>query len=107
MTFIPFLAIKLDVANREESYLARSSGWITNFLFTRLSANELEVANRWHGERTLGTSCQYIMENWDELKNGQVIDVEYVLGEVSKPKISQRLEDPIAAMFTMYPGIQL
>ena len=46
-------------------------------------------------DRTYSTTHQYIVDNWDGLISGQVLDVEYILGEVDTPKESQRLTDTI------------
>lgn len=42
-------------------------------------------------DRTYQTAHLHILEHFDELPNGSVVDVEFVLGEVEKPKESQRL----------------
>ncbi len=34
----------------------------------------------------------YVDEHFDDLKDGDVIDVEYILNETDKPKISERVE---------------
>jgi hypothetical protein len=43
--------------------------------------------------RTLPESHQYIKNHWDELKTGDVIDVEYITGETLQPKQSQAIEE--------------
>jgi hypothetical protein len=37
------------------------------------------------------TAHKYLQENWDSVQNGQVLDVEYILGETDSPKISERI----------------
>lgn len=37
------------------------------------------------------TAHKWIIENWDELEHGQVVDVEFILGIASEPKIAERL----------------
>ena len=34
---------------------------------------------------------QFIESNWSKLKDGDVIDVEFIVGETDRPKISERL----------------
>jgi hypothetical protein len=36
---------------------------------------------------------QYILENFDILKGGEVVDVEYILGETQILKSSERVEN--------------
>jgi hypothetical protein len=35
---------------------------------------------------------RYIEENWNALSDGDVIDVEFILGETKEKKISERYE---------------
>ena len=49
------------------------------------------------GGRTYPVAHNYIIEHWDELRDGDVVDVEFILGESSKPKISERLDSIKAA----------
>lgn len=42
--------------------------------------------------RTLPTAHRYIEKNFDKLKTGDVIDVEFILGETQTQKTSERLE---------------
>ena len=45
----------------------------------------------WRGARTWGVAHNYIIEHWNELKDGDVVCVETILGERETPKISERL----------------
>ena len=49
-------------------------------------------AYKWLNHRTMGTAHIYINDNFKTLKTGDVIDIEFILGETSKPKISEILE---------------
>ncbi len=40
--------------------------------------------------RTVAEAHRYVSENWDRLQSGAVIDVEFILDEVSTPKVSER-----------------
>lgn len=42
-------------------------------------------------DRTYHVAHRYIREHWDELYSSCVIDVEFILGETDKPKVSERL----------------
>lgn len=43
-------------------------------------------------DRTRLTAHRYITQHWHELKDGDVVDVEYILGERPAPKRSEREE---------------
>jgi hypothetical protein len=43
------------------------------------------------GPRTLPVAHNYIIEHWEHLSDGDVVDVEWILGETSSPKQSERL----------------
>jgi hypothetical protein len=47
------------------------------------------------GGRTLPVAHAHIAAHWDSLASGDVIDVEFILGETAAPKLSERLEDPV------------
>lgn len=42
------------------------------------------------GARTMGMAHTYIIANWNELTTGDVIDIEFILGETKEPKRSER-----------------
>lgn len=42
------------------------------------------------GDRTWATAHHYIIEHWTELSDGDVVDVEFILGEKPTPKVSER-----------------
>lgn len=94
-TFIPALAVNMDFPAEGQRYLLRRCGYpldgSPNILLTHLSADG-KVSNdpySWGG-RTWPIAHQYIIENWPKLKNGDVIDVEFILGESKNPKISEQ-----------------
>lgn len=43
------------------------------------------------GCRTMGNAHQYITEHFDEMSNGDVVDVCVILGERDQPVVSDRL----------------
>lgn len=104
MTFIPVIAIRLTpegVGSTEaytaERYLIRRAGWDLQrpaVAVARLqSPADLQVESYlWDNQRTMGTAHRHIAQHWDSLSTGDVIDVEHVLGEVEKPKLSERKE---------------
>jgi hypothetical protein len=97
-TFIPVIAIKPGPRNEAERYLWGRAGYGTSaenqsnyVLVSRIGgeANTLTYDTFW-ANRTMSTAHQYIKDNWDILVNGQVIDVEYILGETKRPKASEQ-----------------
>lgn len=87
-TFIPALAIRLS---GEDGYLVRRAGFGDSMQVELIHLNSQKVAYdayEWDN-RTMNVAHLYIEQHWDELQNGQVIDVEYILGETTKPKLSE------------------
>jgi hypothetical protein len=108
-TFIPVLCvcIQLEDLKEEERYLAGRAGFGKGrpfiYMFELTSDRGFWDPERWGTERTKYVSHKYICEKWDELKSGDVIDVEYILGIRNEPKISERLTDPFTTphVFTL------
>jgi len=48
----------------------------------------------WGINRTFTPAHLYIVEHWEELKSGAVIDVEFILNETPQPKVSERHSEP-------------
>ncbi len=64
-----------------------------NIMMTHLGLDGGPATNdpiAWGG-RTRPVAHAYIIENWPKLSDGDVIDVEYILGERATPKISERV----------------
>ena len=98
-TFIPVLAVDINPDNDEQRYLMRRVGYPCdgkpNILLTELTADGSPAWNdpyAWGG-RTFPVAHNYIIEHWDELKDGDVVDVSFILKETDKPKVSERYED--------------
>lgn len=111
-TFIPVITIQLRDASaffkeeREarEHYLMRRAGFnLTEEPFAVLlvrmdadgSARQASCDPYSWGGRTFPVAHKYIEENWNDLKSGDVVDVEFILGESSKPKTSERESFPL------------
>lgn len=97
-TFIPVAAITTNPINEEQRYLLRRSGYgLPSSLIILLNLGHPSTASfdpyDWNtGARTYPIAHDYIVKNFDNLKNGDVIDVEHILGETTTVKISERLE---------------
>lgn len=99
-TFIPVIAIKLEHQNDEQAYhLVDRCGYNPmqkNVMITRLGGEGEATADPYHwDDRTLQTAHLHILDAFDNLNDGDVIDVEFILGEVDKPKISERFTNDI------------
>ena len=109
-TFIPALAVKMMPTYRSqvetiteydsESYLLRRAGFsFVNpcVILCRMEASGVDRNATYdpfawgEGTRTYQVAHQYIIEHFDELKSGAVVDVEFILGETKEPKESERL----------------
>ncbi len=103
MTFIPVLAINLACENGEQRYLLSRAGY---GLFYKEQAKHT-VLIKMAGEiiaqhdpfdwkpaliRTMSTAHKYIRDHFDSLKDGDVIDVEFILGETEKCKTSEQYD---------------
>lgn len=95
-TFIPMIAIKLSPQNEAERYLLARAGFGRQaedhqryVLFSSLADGKMTSDPYSWPNRTRQVAHSFITEHFDELKNGQVIDVQFILGETSEPKTSE------------------
>jgi hypothetical protein len=99
-TFIPMLCVDMNPTLGQQ-YLLRRCGYPCdggpNIIMTRLSG-EGQATNdpyAWKDARTFPVSHKYIIEHWNELKDGDVVDVQFILGETAAPKRSEREGYPV------------
>lgn len=119
-TFIPALAIDMNPgepypsngsltedelrasldAHGARFYLLRRCGYRCdgrpNIILTRLDGNGMATNDPYEWPagsmaRTFGTAHHWIIEHWNELKDGDVVDVEFILGLRDTPKLSERV----------------
>lgn len=97
-TFIPVICIRPVPTNEAQRYLLRRDGYrgdVTEGCIIMIDAQCRGVAYDcydWQdGARTKAQAHHYIAEHWPELKDGDVIDVQFILGETQQPKISESL----------------
>lgn len=98
-TFIPVFAFRAFTlgCNEAEYYLWRRSGYADNSLIMvgRLDGYGCQFDPfEWPHARTMTTAHQYIEQHFDQLASGEVIDVEFILGEKPEKKISERITFP-------------
>lgn len=102
-TFMPMLAIRLQIRDNKDYFLLRRAGYgeaqimdteaveEPYIILVKLDGVEAQYDSfNWPNPRTLGNAHRYIISHWYELSNGDVIDVEFILGETKTPKISER-----------------
>ena len=97
-TCMTVIAIKTEGENEKERAHFRRGGWGENSIILMKTNGEV-VANydafewRNRNNRTLFNAHRYIEENFDNLNNFDVIDVQYILGETESPKQSEIIRD--------------
>lgn len=96
-TFIPVLCVDMQPENAEQRYLMRRVGYpcdgVPNIMMTRLSAEGYATNDPYgwtDGTRTFPIAHNWIIEHWDELSDGDVVDVQFILGETTEKKVSER-----------------
>lgn len=113
-TFIPVLATRMlwtasrgSEAGEAEHYLLRRSGFgvPASVMLCRMTANGCARdasydAYSWDCARTMRVAHHYIVDSWETLRSGEVIDVEFILGETKTKKTSERFSDlPLPSPF--------
>ena len=95
-THIPVLAIRMLAKNGIQSYYIHGrSGYpkdgscIAVIILPDCDGNCDPYA--WRAGRTMGHAHHYIYDHFDELNDGDVVDVEFILGETPTKKVSERL----------------
>lgn len=93
-TFIPALAVDINPDNDEQRYLMRRVGYPCdgrpNIIVTHLTGGYKADNDPYGwGGRTWPHAHKYIIEHWAELKDGDVVDVSFILGETAAPKLSE------------------
>jgi hypothetical protein len=83
-TCISALAIQVS---GDDGYLMRRAGFQAPMVYLIMLATEQAHYDpyAWHN-RTMGTAHRYITAAFTDLVDGQVVDVEYLLGETPAPK---------------------
>lgn len=99
-TFIPVIATKMAPQDEGEEYLLRRAGF--GFLAPLVVLCRMECSTAipsaaydpydWTGARTLLEAHRWIAEHFDELNSGDVVDVQFILGETKTAKKSERQE---------------
>lgn len=100
-TFIPVICIRPTPDSEAQRYLLRRDGYSGHEgerCIIMIDAQCRGVAYDpydWTDTRTKRAAHIYIENNWDALKDGDVVDVEFILGERAEPKKSERETAPL------------
>jgi ribosomal protein S27AE len=100
-TMVPVMATQLEATNPAEEYLLRRSGYgrgETYIILTGLNSPDKSTYDPYDwGNRTRLVAHEYLLKdgNFDRLPSGSVIDVEFILGERDKPKVSEKETESI------------
>ena len=99
-TFIPVMAVSMTAADETERFLLLRAGYHNSFcvVLCRMECpgkdrNATYDPYAW-GDRTFTAAHLYIVDHWHSLNSGDVIDVEFLLGETTTKKVSEREEHP-------------
>ena len=94
--FIPALAVDMNPTQDSQRYLLRRCGYACdgrpNVILTRLDGSGKATNDPYEwGGRTYPVAHNYIIDHWAELADGDVVDVQFILGETQTPKVSERI----------------
>ena len=108
-TFIPAMATRVQPRNDLEQWLISRAGFgihgteaglFVIFQALHKGPSTYNAFDWAYGEdgclkgRTMYYAHLYIKEHWEDLNSGDVIDVQYILGETKEPKCSEQYEHP-------------
>ncbi len=90
----------------KETYLVKRSGYavgesrdLNMVLFLRADGDSPQAPydpHAWHSRgRTYRVAHLYIQDHWDDLQSGDVVDVEFILGETTSPEVSEAGSYPV------------
>ena len=93
-THIPALAILMLADSPVQSYyIHKRCGYARNrnsVVLMKINDARAECDPYKWNNRTMANAHHYILAHFDELNDGDVIDVQFILGETAQPKTSER-----------------
>lgn len=97
MTFVPVICLRPTPDNEAQRYLLRRDGYSGNERERCIILIDAQCRDcaydpyDWpHNPRTQRVAHKFIEDNWHTLKDGDVVDVEFILGETKQPTVSER-----------------
>ena len=101
-TLIPAFAIKMLPGDEKELFLFKGAGyrWANPcIMLVAIEApwNSARCSDDWinRSGRTFPVAHKWIEDNFDTIKNGEVIDVEFILGEKDSISLNSFIEQKI------------
>ena len=91
-TFIPALAVRFTAEDRAQEKLLRAAGYNLEYpsiQVTMLQSGKSKIDPYEWNDRTMQMSHLHIEKKWHSLHDGDVVDVEFILGETETPKEPQ------------------
>jgi len=95
-TFIPVICVWPTPDNEAQRWLLRRDGYSGDqhehcvILIDAQCRGVSYDPYAWGGARTVREAHHYIQKHWHELSDGDVVDVQYIIGETKAPKVSER-----------------
>lgn len=96
-TFIPVICIRPVAENEGQRYLLRRDGYRADdsepciiMIDAQCRGVAYDAYDWLRDARTKGNAHHFITANWARLRDGDVIDVQFILGETAKPKVSEQ-----------------
>lgn len=95
-TFIPALAIRFQGADNwllAKAGFLRTNDYVLLINLVTLEANT--IPDKWgSGEfNTMKVVHKTLKNEWDDIQNNEVIDVDFIIGNSEVPKVSERYAD--------------
>jgi hypothetical protein len=101
-TFIPALAIRVtSTGDAAGDWLLRRGGYSldgASIILMRLIDCEAQYDPYDWASRTMQTAHVWLLEHFEDIAHGAGVDVEFILGERSAPKVSERSPDGVPAL---------
>ena len=94
MTCIPAIAVHVAPTATRDTAILRRLGYRSSgtTLLCYLATGRACTDPRDWGDRTMRTAHIHIEAYWPDLRSGDVVDVEHILGETDTPKASELLD---------------
>ena len=96
-TFLPVICIRPVADNEAQRYLLQRDGYRADWterciimIDAQCRGVSYDPYNLMRDTRTKPRAHLYIQEHWHELADGDVIDIEFILGETNTKKLSER-----------------
>lgn len=97
-TFIPVICLRPAPDNKEQKYLLRRDGYSGEsdepcviMIDAQCRGCNYDPYYWPPKSRTKTVAHEYIARHWHELSDGDVIDVQFILGETANPAVTERL----------------